>query len=106
MRAYSESVREVLRAVPLAQRVPTHTIMLAIPYSFFERVRLWIPEHRGEILDEDFAADVTVTARFAVEHFPAFQDAVRERSAGRIEAEIVETDAATIMPVGALGGEM
>ncbi|MEJ5308719.1 MAG: YigZ family protein [Anaerolineae bacterium] len=101
VRAYSEAVREVLRALPLAERVPTHTVMVAVPYHLFEPVRLLAAEHRGEILDEDFAGDVTLTVRFAVEHFPAFQAALQELSAGRVAAEIVETDEATIMPVEA-----
>jgi uncharacterized YigZ family protein len=99
VRAYSEAVREVLRALPLAERVPTHTLMIAVPYNLFEPARLLVAEHRGEILDEDFAGDVTLTVRFAVEHFPAFQAALQELSAGRVAAEIVETDEATIMPV-------
>ncbi len=99
VRAYSEAVREVLRALPLAERVPTHTVMLAVPYSLFEPARLLVAAQRGEILDEDFAGDVTLTARFAVEHFPAFQTALQELSAGRVAAEIVETDEATLMPV-------
>lgn len=99
VRAYSEAVREVLRVLPLAERVPTHTVMLAVPYNLFEPARLLVAQHRGEILDEDFAGDVTLTARFAVEHFPAFQAALQELSAGRVTAEIVETDEATIMPV-------
>jgi uncharacterized YigZ family protein len=105
VRAYSDAVREVLAVVPRAEKVPTHTVMVAIPYSFFERVRLAVAAHHGQILDEDFAADVTVTARFTVEHFPSFQDALRELSNGQLEAEIIETDEATIMPVDALGPE-
>ena len=104
VRAYREAVREVLRALPLAERVPTHTVMIAVPYSFFERVRLLVAAHHGEILDEDFAGDVTVTARFAMERLPAFQAALQELSAGQMDAIIVESDDATIMPVGALGG--
>jgi putative IMPACT (imprinted ancient) family translation regulator len=70
-----------------------------VPYSFFERVRLAVAAHSGQILDEDFTADVTVTARFAVEQLPSFQDALREMSHGRLRAEIVESDEATIMPI-------
>ncbi|MFN2108131.1 MAG: YigZ family protein [Anaerolineae bacterium] len=101
VRAYSEAVREVLRALPLAERVPTHTVMAAVPYNLFEQTRLLVAEHRGEILGETFAGDVTLTARFPVKHFPGFQAALQELSAGRVEAEIVETDDATIMPVKA-----
>ena len=104
VRAYGDAVREVLAALPRADKVPTHTVMMALPYSHFERVRLTVAAHHGQILDEDFGADVTVSARFAVEHLPAFQAALREMSAGTLEAEIVESDEATIMPIGALDG--
>lgn len=100
VRAYSEAVREVLRALPLAERVPTHTVMVAIPYALFERVRLLASEYRGEILDEDFAVDVTLTLRLAVVDFAGFQDGLRELSSGQLSAEIVETNEATLMPVG------
>ena len=66
-------------------------------------MRRTIAAHNGQILDEDFAADVTLTARFAVDHFSAFQASLRELSSGQWEAEIVETDEATIMPVGTFG---
>jgi uncharacterized YigZ family protein len=101
VRAYGEAVRAVLRVLPLAERVPTHTVMIVVPYSYFERVRLLVTEHHGDVLGEDFAGDVTVTARFAVERFPAFQGVLQEISAGQMAAEIVETDEATIMPVDA-----
>jgi len=99
VRAYSDSVREVLDALPRAEKVPTHTVLVVTEYSFFERVRLAVEAHRGEILDEKFAADVTVTARFPVERVPAFQEALQELSNGTIEAVIVATDPATIMPL-------
>jgi uncharacterized YigZ family protein len=101
VRAYGEAVRAVLRVLPLAERVPTHTVMIVVPYSYFERVRLLVTEHHGDVLGEDFAGDVTVTARFAVERFPAFQVVLQEISAGQMAAEIIETDEATIMPVDA-----
>jgi uncharacterized YigZ family protein len=99
VRAYSDAVREVLAILPLAEKVPTHTVMMAVPYSLFERVRLLVPAHHGVVLDEAFAADVTVTARFPIEHLPAFRDALQELSAGTLEPLIVETNEATIMPV-------
>ena len=43
--------------------------------------------------------NVTVTARFAGGHLPAFQDALQEISSGRIKAEIIEANKTTIMPV-------
>ncbi len=103
VRAYGDAMRELLAALPRAIQVPTHTVLLAAPYPIFEQVRLLIRTHRGKVLDEDFAVDVTITARFAVERFAAFQAALAEISNGALQAEIVETDEATILPVGALG---
>ena len=100
VRAYSEATRSVLAELPLAEKVPTHTVMLAIPYSHLERVRLLIAAHNGRSLDEEFAADITVTAQFTVEKFPEFQEALREMTHGTLEAEIIETDEETIMPIG------
>jgi uncharacterized YigZ family protein len=99
VRAYGDAVREVLAVLPRAARIPTHTVMMAVPYSYFERVQLAIDAHRGQLLDEDFAADVTLTARFDVEEFPAFQTALQQLTNGQIEAEIIETNEATIMPI-------
>lgn len=100
VRAYGDAARAVLAEVPLAEKVPTHTVMLAVPYSLFEQVRLLVAAHHGEVLDETFAADVTITARFAVEGVPAFQAALQELSNGTLAAEIVATDEATVMPLG------
>ncbi|MFN2184918.1 MAG: IMPACT family protein [Anaerolineae bacterium] len=98
VRAYGDAVRAVLDILPRAEKVPTHIVLVIADYTFFERVRLAVDAHRGEILGEEFAADVTVTARFPVERVPDFQDALQELSNGTIEAVIVATDPATIMP--------
>jgi len=99
VRAYGDAVRAVLEGLPLAEKVPTHTVMMALPYPLFELTRIQIDEHQGKILDEDFAADVTLTCQFAIEDFPAFQAALRELSHGSLQAEIIETNEATIMPL-------
>lgn len=99
VRAYGDAARAVLDAVPRAEKVPTHTVLFAVPYALFEQVRLLVEAHNGRILDETFAADVTITARFAVERLPAFQQALLELSNGALQAEIVETNEDTIMPL-------
>jgi putative IMPACT (imprinted ancient) family translation regulator len=80
-----------VEAVPRAQKVLSHTIMLAFPYTYLERVRLLVAAHAGEVLDEDFTADVTLTARLRVEKLPAFQAALSELTSGKVQAEVIET---------------
>ena len=86
VRAYTQAVQEVL----------AHTLMLAVPYPLFERVRALIPARGGEVLDSDFGADVTMTARLPVENLEALQSALQELSNGKLQAEIVETGVAIV----------
>jgi uncharacterized YigZ family protein len=103
--AYGEAVKAVLENLPRAEKIPTHTVMLACAYGLFERVRLLVHAHQGQILDEDFGADVTVTARFAAWRLEDFQAALRELSRGALRAEIIETNPETIMPLGSFPDE-
>ena len=98
VRAYSDAVRQALSIVPRAERIPVHIVMLAAPYNWFERLRLLIAAHHGELLEQDFAADVTLTARFPTERFTAFQEALSQASHGSLAAEVVATETA-ILPI-------
>ena len=99
VRAYSGAARDVLVALPRAVKVPTYTVMLAVTYPIFERLRLLVAKHGGRTLDEEFAADVTVSAQFAMDMFEAFQNELRELTQGKVQAEIIEEKLDTIMPV-------
>jgi uncharacterized YigZ family protein len=99
VRAYGDAVREVLAVLPRAEKVPTHTVMMELPYSLLERIRLLIAAHDGRILDESFAASITISAQFLVERFSAFAAALQELSQGQVEATIIETNNETIMPI-------
>jgi uncharacterized YigZ family protein len=91
VRAYSEAVRLVVDSVQRAQKVLTHTIMLVFPYTYLERVRLLVAAQEGKILDEDFAAEVTLTARIMVEKLPGFQTSLSDLTKGKVQAEVIET---------------
>ncbi len=91
VKAYTESAQLVVNAVGRGQRVSVHVAMLAIPYNLLERLRLVVNRQHGEVLGEDFAADVTLTVRLPVDSFDAFQNELRELSSGKLQAEIIET---------------
>ncbi len=77
VKAYTESTQLVVNAVGRGRRVPVHIAMAAIPYNLLERVRLIAARNQGEVLGEDFAADITMTLQFPVESFDAFQNDLR-----------------------------
>ena len=91
VKAYTEAAQSVVNAVGRGKRQPVHVALLAIPYNLLERIRLVVPHHHGEIQGEDFAADITLTIRLPVDSFDAFQNELRELSAGKLQAEIIET---------------
>lgn len=91
VRAYSEAVRLVVEAVPRAEKVLTHTLMLAFPYTYLERVRLLVAAQGGAVLDEEFTGEVALTARITVEKLPAFQAAMSDLTKGKVQAEVIET---------------
>lgn len=97
VRAYGDAARAVIEATPRAERVPTYVVQVTAPYALFEQLRLLLAAHGGQTLDETFAAEVTVTALFAQERLPRFQEALRELSNGALEAEIIESRDDTIM---------
>jgi uncharacterized YigZ family protein len=98
VKAYTESAQLVVHSVGRGQRVPVYMVMLAIPYNLLERVRLLSARHHGEILGEDFAGDITMTLQFPVSEFDSFQLGMRELSAGKLQAEVIETTE-TIMQI-------
>jgi uncharacterized YigZ family protein len=91
VKAYTETTQLAVRDVSRARRIPVHVVMLALPYPLLERVRLLVPRYQGEILDETFAADVTMTMRFPVDELPLFQNALQELSSGSLQGEVIET---------------
>jgi len=99
VKAYTESTQLVVNLVARGRRVSVFLTMLAIPYNLLERVRLLATRQHGEVLGEDYAADITMTIQFPVDTFDAFQNALREMSAGKLKAEVIESKE-TILPLG------
>lgn len=91
VKAYTESTQMVVNAVGRGRRVPVHVAMAAIPYNLLERIRLVVTRQGGKVLDEDFAADITLTLQLPVDSFEAFQNELRELSAGKLKAEVIES---------------
>jgi uncharacterized YigZ family protein len=91
VKAYTEATQLVAEAVGRGRRISMHVVMAAIPYNLLERVRLLVARNKGEVLGEDFAADITMTMQFPVDSLDAFQNDLRELSAGRLQAEVIES---------------
>jgi uncharacterized YigZ family protein len=91
VKAYTEAAQSVANTVERGRRVPVHVAMTAIPYNLLERIRLLVSKNHGKVLGEDYAGDITLALQFPVENYEAFQADMREISAGKIQAEVIET---------------
>lgn len=101
VRAYSDAVRLVLDQLPLAEKVPTVTLTFSLPYALLERARQIVEAHHGQLLEEDFAADVTLLARFRQAVEADFCAALISLAHGQVEIQEVDRDNATLMPLSA-----
>jgi uncharacterized YigZ family protein len=99
VRAYSDSMRMVLEAMPLAKKVATTTIMFVVPYALFEPSKLMVNNHDGLIIDQIFGADVTLTVRLINKHLASFKERIVNLAHGRIEFITIEERENTIMPL-------
>lgn len=91
VKAYTESTQMVVDSVGRGRRIPVHVAMLAIPYNLLERVRLLVGRNHGEVMEEDFTEDVTMTVQFPVDSLDEFQKKLQDLSAGSIKVEVMET---------------
>ena len=91
VKAYTESTQMVVHEVEREQRISVHVALVAIPYNVLERLRLLVARHHGVVVNEEFAGDITLTMEFPVDSYEVFQGELRELSAGKIQAEVIET---------------
>ncbi|MCF6277467.1 MAG: YigZ family protein [Anaerolineales bacterium] len=91
VRAYTRAVQAVVADVPRAQKLLAHTALLALPYNLLEQIRLLAGKYHGEVLAEDFAAEITMRLRFACAEYEGFVEALQEVSSGRLKPEIIAT---------------
>lgn len=91
VKAYTEATQLVVGTAGRGQLVSVHVVMITLPYNLLERIRSITEKYHGKILDQDFGVDITMTITLPVETFDGFQAMLRERSAGKLQAEIIET---------------
>lgn len=91
VKAYTESAQLVANAVGRGVRQEVGIALLAFPYNYLERIRLLIVKYGGSVVKEDFGGDVIMTLQLPLTQIEAFQISLRELSAGKLQAELIET---------------
>lgn len=105
VRAYTDAAKAVLEVLPRAEKVPTQVVMAAFEYTYYERIRLLIAANYGQIISEDFGADVTLTVRLVPWAFHPLQKALDEITRGAVRLVVVDSNPETILPIGSFPPE-
>jgi uncharacterized YigZ family protein len=100
VRAYSDAVRQVLAALPRAEKVSTTQLMAAVPYALLERLRQLVATLNGQIEEEEFAAEVTLTVRVRDEVTPVFLAGLKDLCRGAENVIVTQQSVTVAMPLG------
>ena len=85
VQAYAASAQEVLSKLPLIERRMTQTGSITLLYPLFQNIKKAIIEEEGEILDEDFSSDITLTFTLPVENERSLEEKIQNLSSGRLK---------------------
>ncbi len=86
VRAYGGAASAALSLVPVVERPVVRTFDLTHPYDLSGQVESVLSAFDAAVLDADYGAAVTLRVAVAEEAGPAFAAAVREATAGRVDA--------------------
>jgi uncharacterized YigZ family protein len=85
--AYGDAARAVLAALPREEKVARRELALTLPYAAYEQARRILAAHAGSIVEEAFAADVTLHVLLPAVQLAAFAAAIGEATAGQARLE-------------------
>ena len=98
VRAYTEASQRVIAQLPRAVKVSATTLMFELEYAQLATARRLVNQHRGDILDEVFQADVCMTVRLISDQIPEFEAALRNLGRGSIQPLLVEVNPDALFP--------
>jgi len=85
VRAYSGGVKAALGQLPLVEKVERVLLQVILPYRLYQPVERLLPGFEAEVIESQFAAEVTLRVRLPVEHANDWRGALRELSADVIQ---------------------
>ena len=89
VKAYSGGVKYALESLPTVEQVPQAELMIVFGYSAVTTLKRLLPDYEVEVLNEEFAADVTMRLKLPIEQIEPFTDAVTNLTSGEALIEVV-----------------
>ena len=85
VRTYSGGVKMALLQLPVIEKVECVLLQVILPYRLYQPVERLLPAFEAEVIESQFAAEVTLRVRLPVEHANDWRGALRELSADVIQ---------------------
>ena len=90
VRAYSGGVQHALETLPTREFAPTVNLAVIIDYAHITPVQRLLPEFEAEIVDQDYATDVTLRLRLPIEQSKPLKERLVALTNGQV---LIEDDA-------------
>ncbi len=84
VQAYTASAQEVLRELPLIERRIRKRGSITLLYPLFQNIKKAILKEEGEILNENFSSDITLTFTLPIENETSLVENIQNLSSGRL----------------------
>ena len=97
VKAYSNSARKVIEAVPKAKKILVHHVLVQCPYNLYEHLKRTIVKCGGIIIEEIFTELVKITFSVPVANLPQVKDLITELSQGQIIPETMSSNQISII---------
>jgi uncharacterized YigZ family protein len=81
--AYGDAAKAVLALLPRAEKIERSELTISVAYGVFDQTRRLIAAHTGAIIDEDFAAEVTLRVLMPQAQIAPFTVALGTATAGQ-----------------------
>ncbi len=89
VQAYSGGVQLALETLPLVERVPTAELTIVVPYSAVTPLQRALPDFEAELLDEEYAVDVTYRLELPEAQVEPLRAYVTELTSGAALVEVM-----------------
>lgn len=91
VRAYSGAAKDALAALPVEMKTEKCYVGITAAYTFYERLRNLLVDHRAEIDGEEFDTEVTIYAYLPVDQFDSLVSSVQNLTAGQVRPILLDT---------------
>ncbi|MEA3362200.1 MAG: YigZ family protein [Thermodesulfobacteriota bacterium] len=85
VKAYTLAVKTALEQIKLAEKIDWMELSLKIGYSLLENLERLLPEFEAELIEKQFAEQISITLKFPAENLARLKTRLTDLSSGQVE---------------------